>query len=84
MKRVATRFFAPIILGLFAVATLSGCGGDPPQADWMRPKLLSMALALRVLRSTQAANYRRHRAHLTMPRQFFLPNLRRCSRTGPR
>jgi hypothetical protein len=33
MKRVATRFFAPIILGLFAVATLSGCGGDPPQAD---------------------------------------------------
>ena len=33
MKRVATRFFAPVILGLFTVATLSGCGGDPPQAD---------------------------------------------------
>ena len=33
MKRVATRFFAPVILGLFAVAALSGCGGDPPQAD---------------------------------------------------
>ncbi|HCL28061.1 MAG TPA: hypothetical protein DIC52_06470 [Candidatus Latescibacteria bacterium] len=33
MKRVATRFLAPVILGLFAVAALSGCGGDPPQAD---------------------------------------------------
>lgn len=33
MKRVATRYLAPVILGLFAVAALSGCGGDPPQAD---------------------------------------------------
>ena len=33
MKRVATRYLAPVILGLFAVAALSGGGGDPPQAD---------------------------------------------------
>jgi len=33
MKRVATRLFAPVFLGLFAVAALSGCGGDPPQGD---------------------------------------------------
>ena len=33
MKRVATRYLAPVILGLFAIAALPGCGGDSPQGD---------------------------------------------------
>lgn len=52
MKRVATRFLAPVFMGLFAVAGLTGCGGDPPQAD-----LDAATAALNAARSAGAEKY---------------------------
>ena len=52
MKRVATRFLTPVFVGLFAVAGLTGCGGDPPKAD-----LDAASAALNAARSAGAEKY---------------------------
>ena len=52
MKRVASRYLAPVILGIFAVATLTACGGEPPQAE-----LDAAKAALDAARSAGAEKY---------------------------